>query len=317
MDSTPAISICIPAYKNTNYLKRLLDSIAEQTFTDYEVVVTDDSPDDTVKDFLQHYDKIKSIKHFKNSPALGTPENWNEGIRRARGTWIKLMHDDDWFTHANALQVFYNTAQQNPYCKFFFSGFQNVTQETGEVEVVKCSFLDLLILKHSPLNLFKKVYIGNPSCTFIRRDVGLFYDKDFKFVVDFEYYIRLIQRFGKYRYIDNVLLNIGFNKEQVTKYTFLVPAVQIPENLLLLNKLGVQILRNVLVYDYYWRMFRNLKVRSVAEVRKYYEGTIPSVIINLLSFQTKVPLSILKIGLLSKILMACSYVGSLFISPSK
>ena len=44
------ISICIPAYKNTSFLKRLLESLLQQTYTHFEVILSDDSPDDTVKD---------------------------------------------------------------------------------------------------------------------------------------------------------------------------------------------------------------------------------------------------------------------------
>ena len=58
----PFISICIPAYKNTTYVGRLLDSISEQTFTDYEVVVTDDSPDDSVKNFLLNCHALEGVE---------------------------------------------------------------------------------------------------------------------------------------------------------------------------------------------------------------------------------------------------------------
>ena len=46
------ISICIPTYKSGTKLERLLDSIKIQTFSDYEVVVSDDSPDDSMKKII-------------------------------------------------------------------------------------------------------------------------------------------------------------------------------------------------------------------------------------------------------------------------
>jgi glycosyltransferase involved in cell wall biosynthesis len=310
------ISICIPAYKNINYLKRLLNSIADQTFTNYEVVVTDDSPDDSVKNFIAGYQRVRNLRHFKNATALGTPENWNEGIRRSTGRWIKLMHDDDWFTSPDALRLFYKAAEANPTCSFFFSAFQNVVEKTRVVDVVRLDFVDQFILRLNPLHLFKKVYVGNPSCTFIRSDVDELYDNRFKFVVDFEYYIRLIKKYKQYKYIDEVLLNIGFNDEQVTKYTFLVAEVQVPENLLLLEKLRPAILRNIIVYDYYWRMFRNLKIRSLNDVKRIYPQSLDPLIVQMIKFQTEVPLNYLKIGLLSKPLMVISYMRSLFVSLS-
>ena len=311
MEKTVQISICIPAYKNIQFLRRLLDSIAMQTFTDYEVIITDDSPDDTVKDFLGNFAGIKNLKYYRNQVALGTPENWNEGIRRSTGTWVKLMHDDDWFTSPDALQVFHGAVAANPGCQFFFSAFQNVIEETGKVQVVTCDWLDKLILNLSPLHLFKRVYVGNPSCTLIKRDVHLFYDKNFKFVVDFEYYIRCILKLKQYYYIDRVLLNIGFHSEQVTKYTFLVPEVQIPENFVLLKKLGYHILRNIIVYDYYWRMFRNLKIRRVADVTKFYKDPIHPFLVQMIKAQQVMSPLMLKIGMISKLAMTVNYVVSL------
>jgi hypothetical protein len=143
--------------------------------------------------------------------------------------------------------------------------------------------------------------------------VGELYDKRFKFVVDFEYYIRIIRNCKSYEYIDKVLLSIGFNSEQVTKYTFLVPDVQIPENLLLLQKLGPAILRNILVYDYFWRMVRNLKVRSVAELETYYPDTIHPILVQMIDVESAVSLKLLKNGIVSKILMVTTYIRSLLI----
>ena len=79
----PKVSICIPAYDQVDYLKKNIDSVLVQTYTKYEIIVTDDSPSDIVKDLIQQYQRPDIIKYYKNDTALGTPENWNEGIRRA------------------------------------------------------------------------------------------------------------------------------------------------------------------------------------------------------------------------------------------
>lgn len=315
-EAVPFFSICIPAYKRPQNIDRLLHSIAIQSFKNYEIVVTDDSPDDSVYRVLQKYKELP-IVYFKNEPAQGTPANWNCGIEKARGEWIKLMHDDDWFSGPGALETFHAAVVKHPGCSFFFSAFQNIELETDRVEVVRCTVFDRLMLWLSPLHLFKRVYVGNPSCTLVRNDKALFYDTDFKFVVDFEYYIRCIRYYKDYQYIDAVLLNIGFHSDQVTKYTFMVAKVQIPENLVLLDKLGPQILRNPVVYDYYWRMFRNLGIRSVEEIWAFYPGPVHPLLIHLFRNQQRIPASVLKIGVFSKMAMATSYVLSLFRKAGK
>ena len=46
----PKISICVPAYKNPSGIARLLASVKAQTYEDYEVILTDDTPDESVRD---------------------------------------------------------------------------------------------------------------------------------------------------------------------------------------------------------------------------------------------------------------------------
>jgi glycosyltransferase involved in cell wall biosynthesis len=102
----PFISICIPAYKNASYLDVLLRSIESQTFRNYEVIVSDDSQDDEVEILCKHYSTKFSLQYHKNSPAKGSPANWNMVISLAKGEWIKMMHDDDWFAGKASLAAF-------------------------------------------------------------------------------------------------------------------------------------------------------------------------------------------------------------------
>src|ERR1700753_16179 len=139
MEEEVFISICIPAYKRISFLKRLLDSIELQTYRRFEVIVTDDSPDNEVRDLCRSHALSPVIRYFKNEKKLGTPENWNESIRRAGGGWIKLMHDDDWFLEPAALKVFAEAVVQNPAQNFFFSEYTNVFLDEGRSPGVKVS----------------------------------------------------------------------------------------------------------------------------------------------------------------------------------
>ncbi|HEY5462286.1 MAG TPA: glycosyltransferase [Hanamia sp.] len=308
MKDLPFISICIPAYKHVDYLQRLLDSILIQTYKDFEIIITDDSPDNSVAILLENYNSNRNIHYYKNEKSLGTPENWNEAIRRANGAWIKIMHNDDWFANDNALQIFYDNIQQHPDIDFFFCAFQNVEVNSGKTEVVKMSAADKAFLKSNPYHLLKKVYIGNPSCTLVKKSLDIFYDNRYKFIVDFEYYIRVIQQTGKPVYIDEVLLNIGFHDEQVTTYTKYNPEVQIPENIIFLNGQKKDILKNVVVFDYYWRLMRNLKIDSEEKLISFLGDIKPSPeILFIINFQKKIPYRLLKIGFISKGFMLIAY----------
>ena len=304
------ISICIPAYKRVNYLERLLHSISIQTYNDFEVIITDDSPDDSVEELLKKNKSVANIQYFKNQTPLGTPENWNEAIRKANGTWIKLMHDDDWFADENSLQEFYEATLKNPDCSFFFSGYNNVA-DNQKAQPVFLSSMGKYLLQQNPLNIFKKQYVGNPSCTLIKKEVGLLYDNQFKWVVDFEYYIRCLQKVKTFYYIDRALVNVGINDTQVTQYSFRNPEIEISENQLMIEKMGAGILRNIFVYDHYWRLYRNLGIRKEMDIVPYYSKPIHPLLSQMIEFQQKIPLSILKTGSFSKLLMMISYCLSL------
>jgi len=107
MITFPYISICIPAFQGEDYLKRLLDSINIQTFKNYEVIISDDSPDDSVERLSENYSNSFRLIYQKNKEPLGSPANWNKSISLANGKWIKIMHDDDWFYDKYALEEFF------------------------------------------------------------------------------------------------------------------------------------------------------------------------------------------------------------------
>ena len=68
----PLISICIPAYKNPEFLMRLLNSIHMQRYKDYEVVITDDTPDDSLKPVVDQFKEVLPLNYIKNKVELGS-----------------------------------------------------------------------------------------------------------------------------------------------------------------------------------------------------------------------------------------------------
>ena len=302
----PLISICIPTYKRLQFLRRLLDSIAVQSFKDFEVVITDDSPDNIVQNLCEEYKHLFAIFYSKNAVPLGTPKNWNEAIRRSKGEWIKLMHDDDWFAERGALTEFAHALQRNASISFFYSAYINVF-ENGEEKTVYASSLRRKNLLQNPATLFSKNIIGPPSVTLVRNDGTHWYDERMKWVVDIDYYIRYL-RDARPFYIDVPLIKVGIHQNQVTQESFRVATVEIPENFELLNKVGVQNLKNILIYDAWWRLLRNLRITSLSQIRESgYDGHVNGAIQSMVSWQSRLPWRILKMGWFSKMVMFLHY----------
>jgi glycosyltransferase involved in cell wall biosynthesis len=303
------ISICVPAFKRIEFIKRLLDSISIQSFRDFEVVITDDSPDRAVQDLCETYFGQFTLSYFRNERSLGTPENWNEAIRRSSGEWIKIMHDDDWFAGTDSLARFAEAIVLHPEASFFFAAYRDVFLDRGGERKMLISSLRYRALLRNSATLFSQNVIGPPSVILYKRKADLFFDPRLKWVVDIDFYIRYMAD-SRPVYIPGILINVGLGKEQVTRDCFRLRPVEIPENFFLLNKVGVSNLKNILIYDAWWRLMRNLEISREEEIiESGYTGNIPLVILSMINWQVRIGLRLLKIGLVSKTCMFLHYLS--------
>lgn len=303
---TPFVSICIPAYKRLNYLQRLIDCIRLQTYKNYEVIIADDSGIDTsVYDYVNSVKSDLNLVYYKNPSPLGSPKNWLASISYAKGDWIKIMHDDDYFTSPDSLQEFVDQIDPNLDC--IFSGYHAV-YENGAIKNMTISSTRFKQFIQHPLSLFSGNIIGPPSVMMFKKTVKETFDERLKWIVDWEYYIRLAYKY-KLKYVSKPLIEVSYNDSQITNSCFLNPAVEIPETLIFTNKYGNMLFKNILAYDAWWRLVRNLGLREVSELRKYSsEININSNILKVVRFQSYIPQVILKVGAISKLLMLISYL---------
>jgi glycosyltransferase involved in cell wall biosynthesis len=302
----PKISICIPAYKRTAFLNRLLNSITEQTFKDFEVIVSDDSPDESVKELCSQFASL-SIQYYKNPQPLGTPANWNAAIKKSSGQWIKLMHDDDWFAGSDSLEAFARETDKEE--KFIFSAYVNVFEENNRQQHVSMPANWEKNIRINPSLLLSRNVIGPPSVTLIHRSINDVYDERMKWRVDIDFYIGILKRNMGFIYVDKQLVNVGISESQVTNYCIGMPEVELPEGLLLLKKNGIAPLKNIFIYDAWWRILRNTGVRNDEQLHKYTnKQEWPKALKAMVRHQAMVPQKFLKAGPISKLTMFLSYV---------
>lgn len=88
----PKFSIIIPIYNVEKYLKKCLDSVKNQTFSDYEVIVVDDGSTDKSKSIAKKY-TINLIE----SNHVGVSEARNIAIKKAKGEYLVFLDSDDWW----------------------------------------------------------------------------------------------------------------------------------------------------------------------------------------------------------------------------
>ncbi len=303
----PFISVCVPAYKREVYLERLLQSISIQTFSGYEVIISDDSPDDSVKNLADQYKDKLPIIYSKNTPSAGTPANFNIAMLKANGEWIKIMHDDDWFASGNSLQKFADAALKTT-SDFIFSACNNIYSASGkQVHEYSTGWKNRML--NNPLNLLYLNTIGHPSVTMHRKDDAILYDLQFRWVSDVDFYIRYFTKHPGYTYIPEMLINIGIDETQVTNSLYKNPNVEIPEYLLLLAKFPPDLLlQHKYVFHCVWNLVRRFHIKNLKMIRDHgYKGLLPDKIQEIIDFQKPIPRFVLKQTDWSKILMNRCY----------
>lgn len=200
------VSICIPAYKQVKYLGKLLDSVLIQTYTDFEIILTDDTPDDAVLSFIKKHPIYPKINYYKNTPAKGSPGNWNEAIRLAKGEYIKIMHHDDWFTQEDSLEKFVKALDENPSVVFAFCASKIKYANWFKRRINRLTPGDFKEIQQHPARLFKGNRVGGPSATIYRRGPHMFFDEQLVWLVDIDFYISFFTRRATILYIDEPLI---------------------------------------------------------------------------------------------------------------
>ncbi len=95
--SKPLISIIIPTYNHSTYLARALQSIHDQTYRNWEVIIVDNhSTDDTFDVVKKFGDPRVSYMKIHNDGIIAASRNM--GINAARGNWLAFLDSDDWWT---------------------------------------------------------------------------------------------------------------------------------------------------------------------------------------------------------------------------
>jgi glycosyltransferase involved in cell wall biosynthesis len=305
------VSICIPAYENPVFIKRLLDSVLLQSYSRTEIIVSDDSAGEDIKNALSVYNDILDIRYFKNIPPLKTPANWNQALDKAGGDLLMLMHQDDWFANAGAIKKYVEAFERNPDADFVFCRSRAFDEKIHSKKIISGHREILSGLQKHPEKLLLGNVIGPPSNLMFRKKIATRYNEPYIWLVDVEYYIRLLNAGHRFFFLDEPLVAVGLHDQQTTVFVQQNKKIILKEYLLLSSGLGANCFSNWRIYDLYWRLLRNYKVRdneNLSAISIVYEN-LPPVIKQLMSFQRKIPSTILQIGLFSKILMWLAFLN--------
>ena len=108
---TPLVSVIIPVYNSAKYIQKAIDSVLDQTYSNYEIIVVDDGSTDETRQKLQQYrDKIRYV--FQENQGSATARN--TGIKLAKGDLVAFLDSDDFWSMPEKLDKQVACFQKNP-----------------------------------------------------------------------------------------------------------------------------------------------------------------------------------------------------------
>ena len=95
-ETYPYFSIVIPTYNHADYLEKSIESVLDQTFSDWEILLIDNSSTDKTDEIVSRFENSK-IRVFKINNCGVISKSRNLGINNSRGEWIAFLDSDDWW----------------------------------------------------------------------------------------------------------------------------------------------------------------------------------------------------------------------------
>jgi glycosyltransferase involved in cell wall biosynthesis len=214
---TPRVSVIIPTYNRSAIMKRAIDSVLAQTFTDFEMIIVDDGSDDDVKSVVDVYcdERIRYIRHEKN---CGLSRARNTGIENARGFYVAFLDDDDeWLPRKLELQL--DHLSRRPRVDASFTGCIHWDEESGRE--VDTTIPSETAAEPADL-LMKNTYLGASSSLVVKKycfETAGCFDEALPSCEDWDMWIRLARQHRieslddilvkKYRSENSMMTNIG------------------------------------------------------------------------------------------------------------
>lgn len=231
------VSVVVVSYNSADTICETLDSVLNQTYTNWELIVSDDcSKDNTVNvtnDWLERHgdyrDRVTILTAEKNQ---GVCANFNKAIRAAKGEWIKIIAADD-ILLPNCCQDYVEFAVKHPLDRFFTS-YQNVYINTFEekncckkkIAAKNLSLFEMTAMEQLVLMAYKP-FVNAPTMFFAKSlfdDVNGF-DEKYEYE-DHPFYINILELGNPIRFVPSITVGYrihesSFNtNERLFNYKF-------------------------------------------------------------------------------------------------
>ena len=243
----PTVSIIVPVYNAEEYLRRCVDSILTQEYTDFELILVDDGSKDNSPSICDEYAKNDSRVHVIHKENTGVSDTRNLAISMACGTYLQFLDSDDWIT-PDATKSFVRAAEEY-HCDLVIADFYRVVGERlshkGDIED------DTVMTREE----FASHMIENPADFYY----GVLWNKLYRRDIIEKYHIRMDTSLS---WCEDFLFNLEYIRHAESFYALQVPIYYYVKRKGSLVSQGMSITKTVKmktsIFEYYNNFYKHI-----------------------------------------------------------
>jgi glycosyltransferase involved in cell wall biosynthesis len=186
MMNPPAISIVLPTYNGSRYIRTSIESCLNQTFQDFELIIVNDCSTDNTKEIIIEYAaKDSRVKLLHNAFNKKLPLSLNEGFNVAKGKYHTWTSDDNYYA-LNALETLFDTLEKDKSIDFVYTDY-TIINDNDEVRA-KRTFGDIN----------EKLFQGCSACFLYKAEIykaNNGYNPSAFLIEDFDFFLRAFLQF--------------------------------------------------------------------------------------------------------------------------
>ena len=206
------ISIAIPAHdrgeNGPKWMRELLDSLKQQTFQDFDVVVSDQSKNDLILEACKEYSddfEFTFVRYEGNVPC----ENINVALKECTGRIIKIMFSDDVLVTDTALEKIH-AEYDDPECKWLFTSFCALNKDGCYENPKQARWADSTLEGNN--------HLSSPSVVSFLNECKMEFDHELKLLLDVDFYHRMRWEHGMPNFIWPVLVANREHDERISSH---------------------------------------------------------------------------------------------------
>lgn len=206
------VSIITPSYNTANYIGQTIESVLNQTYINWEMIIVDDCSIDDTDEIVSKYLSDKRIRYLKNKHNSGAAVSRNYALQKANGKWIAFLDSDDLW-HPNKLEKQIQFMEKNNY-HFSYTQYQEIEEDNKPK--------GRMISGPKKITKSKMYAYCWPGCLTVMYDaekVGLIQIEDIKKNNDYAMWLQIIEKVDCY-YLDEMLSSYRIREGSISNQNY-------------------------------------------------------------------------------------------------